>query len=105
MPNYILSPMAVEDLLDIAHYTKRRFGAAQARKYQAQLRKAFEALATGKARSKNVNSVRKMRVVRCQHHFIFCGIVPGQTPEIYAVLHEKMDLMARLAERLEAPGI
>ena len=103
MSSYILSPEAEADLREIAKYTKRNWGDVQARKYQAQLVAAIEALAAGKARGKDLNSVPGMKMMRCEHHYIFCRILNGTTPEIYAVFHEKMDLIARLAERISDP--
>ena len=40
-----------------------------------------------------------LRVVRCEHHYVF--YLKKKTPVIIAVLHEKMDVMQRLAGRLE----
>ena len=39
-------------------------------------------------------------VSRCGHHYIFYVHPEGQKPRIFAVLHENMNLLVRLAERL-----
>ncbi|WP_246047892.1 type II toxin-antitoxin system RelE/ParE family toxin [Hankyongella ginsenosidimutans] len=41
-----------------------------------------------------------LRMVRCQHHYIFCLPRTGQPPLIVAILHKRMDMMARLGSRL-----
>jgi plasmid stabilization system protein ParE len=43
----------------------------------------------------------QLRMMHCEHHYIFC--LPRKTAPamVIAVLHERMDLMVRLAERLE----
>jgi toxin ParE1/3/4 len=101
MVSYVVSREADADLGGIFDYTWQQWGECQAHKYLVSLHKCADALATGKLRSRDLgNLVEGMKVVRCEHHYIFCRISPGKTPEIYAVFHEKMDLMARLAERL-----
>jgi toxin ParE1/3/4 len=42
-----------------------------------------------------------LRVTRCQHHYIYCVKLAKTTPLIIAILHERMDLIARISERLE----
>ena len=37
---------------------------------------------------------------RCQHHYLVCLPRPDAPALIVAILHERMDLMARLAGRL-----
>lgn len=105
MVSYVVSPEADDDLEGIFDYTWQQWGEHQARKYLLSFHKCVDALATGKALSKDLGSlVLGMKMVRCEHHYVFCRILPGRTPEIYAVFHEKMDLMGRIAERLEAQG-
>jgi toxin ParE1/3/4 len=40
------------------------------------------------------------QVTRCEHHYVFYLPPEGQKPRIIAVLHENMDLLARLEDRL-----
>ena len=42
----------------------------------------------------------KLRVIRCEHHYVFYCLRKGQCPLIIAVLHENMDLLSRLRARL-----
>ena len=99
--SYVVSPEADDDLEGIFDYTWQQWGEHQAHKYLLRLHKCADALATGKVLYKDLgNLVKGMKMMKCEHHFIFCRILRGKMPEIYAVLHERMDLMARIAERL-----
>lgn len=98
---YVLAPAALADLRNIAVYTRRNWGRKQAHIYRDQLELCFEALASGQLRSKKLSDVRSgLVMVRCQHHYVFARLRDNQPLSIEAVLHEKMDLMARIAERL-----
>jgi hypothetical protein len=41
-----------------------------------------------------------LRMARCQHHYVFCLPQEDAPALIVAILHERMDLMKRLADRL-----
>jgi len=41
-----------------------------------------------------------LRVTRCEHHYIFCIWREGAPAIIIAILHERMDLIARIKDRL-----
>jgi len=101
MADYRLTPSAEDDLWEIARYTLRTWGEAQQRRYEAGLIKCFEALAEGSARGRQPFPHRPdIRQVHCQHNFVFAIEVPDQPLAIVAVLHEGMDLMTRLVDRL-----
>ena len=101
MFSYELSPEAFADLLDIAEYTVSRWGMTQVTKYRDQLEQCAEALATGEGAIKNLSHIRPgLRARRCQHHYIYCVIQDGKPPLVIAILHERMDLVARLGERM-----
>jgi plasmid stabilization system protein ParE len=40
-------------------------------------------------------------MARCEHHYIFCLPRSDAPALVVAIFHEKMDLMTRLAGRLE----
>ncbi|MEX1025264.1 MAG: type II toxin-antitoxin system RelE/ParE family toxin [Planctomycetota bacterium] len=101
MPEYRLTPDAEDDLSDIARYTLETWGEAQQRLYEAALITCFEALADGSARTRRPLPHRTdVRQVHCRHHYVFAIDVPDAPVTIVAVLHEKMDLMTRLLDRL-----
>jgi toxin ParE1/3/4 len=101
MPPYDLTPAAEADLREIARYTLRRWGARQQQRYAHQLAACFQRIAEGRARSKTFSErFPQVRVARCQHHYVFYIYPEGHQPLMLAVLHEQMDLLARLGERL-----
>jgi len=102
MADYQLTPEADGDVLEIALYTISAWGEEQADRYEGKLRRCFEAIADGTARSREILKGRpELLVVRCEHHYVFYRRRRGQAPLIIAVLHESMDLMRRLSGRLD----
>ena len=102
MPNYELAEDAEADLRDIALYTMSRWGAKQAAQYAALLDAHFEAIGSGRARTKVFLQHRpELRVSRVERHFVFHLKRDDRDPLILAVFHERMDLMARLRDRLQ----
>jgi toxin ParE1/3/4 len=98
---YVLAPSALADVREIARYTCQQWGADQARRYRDSLELRFEMLASGKGQFKDLSHlVTGLRMIRCEHHYIFGQIRNGQPAAILAVFHERMDLMTRLSERL-----
>ncbi|MEZ5918976.1 MAG: type II toxin-antitoxin system RelE/ParE family toxin [Alphaproteobacteria bacterium] len=101
MPHsYDLTPAAKADLANIARYTADKWGKAQAIKYAELLDQCFLRIADGKDRSKTILPKNDaVHVCRCEHHYVFY-IQTKEKPVVIAVLHERMDLMKRLKERL-----
>jgi toxin ParE1/3/4 len=92
--------LARSDLAAIWRYSVEQWGDAQAVRYQRALYETCLALSHGQIIGRLVYSGhRHLRVVRCQHHYIF--YIAGKTPLIIAVLHEKMDWAMRLPHRLK----
>ena len=97
---FTLTPCAKKDLADIARYTVKKWGKPQALKYASLLDIHFESIAQGKDISRIVFPNNQIvHVCRCKYHYIFY-LKKDATPIILAVLHERMDLMERLKERL-----
>ena len=101
MAGYAFTGEADADLDGIVEYTRRQWGDGQARRYLAQLRQSLDQIADDSGRHKIVTNLsRPVRVLRCQQHYIYC-LPRSQKPVlIIAILHERMDLTARIAERL-----
>jgi toxin ParE1/3/4 len=100
------TPESESDLADIAHYTKGKWGAAQALRYADVLDKCFVDIAEKRVLSRHLSlnsaTVPAIHVCRCQHHYIFFQWRgEGIKPLILAVLYERMDLMTRLRKRLD----
>ncbi len=93
---------AIKDLSGIASYTAETWGHEQALRYAELLNEKFKKIARGLIFSKVAFSkYPNVRVCRCEHHYIFF-MHPQKSPKpvILAVLHERMNLLARLKERL-----
>ena len=102
MADYELTPDAENDLREIARYTTRTWGIVQARRYKADLLRGFKSIAKGSVLSRQPLPHRPdVQSCRCEHHYIFSIHDKGTKPVIVAVLHENMDLIERLRERLD----
>ncbi len=100
-PPYILTRAAEADLREVIRYTRRQWGTAQARRYASELQNCVEALASGEGRHRDVGDLHPgLRMVHCEHHYIFCLPRSDAPALIVAILHERMDLIARVAGRL-----
>lgn len=98
---YELTPAAETDLREIARYTRRQWGVAQSRDYARRLTSCFQTIADGEVVQRTFSDLfPELLVMRCEHHFIFYLHPEGQKPEIIAVLHERMDMIARLSNRM-----
>lgn len=102
MPDCKLTTHAEQDLRDIARYTINMWGMAQAERYEAILSKRFQEIAQGVVTPRTFIKRRSdLLFTHCEHHYIF--YLPSKNsadPIILAVLHERMDLMRRLKNRL-----
>ena len=102
MASYTFTRSAQNDLRDIAKYTSKQWGKDQALKYAGDLDQCFEAIAKGhvieKAVSENVPDIFYQRM---QKHIIFYQKGANNDVVILALLHEKMDMINRLLERLK----
>ena len=102
---YELTPAAEADLRDIARYTLRQWGVRQQRRYARLLEACFRGIAEGSIRARDFSEqYPQVLVTRCQHHYVFFLHPEGQKPHIIAALHERMDLLTRIGERLSRPG-
>ena len=100
--SYVLTSAAEADLRDIIRYTRDEWGDAQTRSYVAKLTRGIERIAAGQAVSKDMAALYPgLRMVRCEHHYVFCLPRNDAPALVVAIFHERMDLMARLADRLE----
>ena len=99
MAAYAFTRSAKEDLLDIWLYTQETWGEAQADRYQEDLHGCCERVAVGVVRAKSVPGIDGVKVHHCRHHYLFF-IEQRGTIVIIAVLHERMDLIERLRDRL-----
>ena len=87
---------------EIVRYSRNQWGEAQARDYVAKLHRGIQALANGKKPYKDMSGLyTALRMARCEHHYIFCLPQDDAPALVVAILHERMDIMARLEHRLK----
>jgi len=99
--SYVLSDEAEADLRAIIRYTRRQWGMAHVRRYVAKLKAGIADVASGQGAFKKMDVFYPaLRVAHCEHHYIFCLPREDASVLIIAILHERMDLMTRVADRL-----
>lgn len=100
-PDYVLTLAAEADVRGIIRHTRKEWGDAQVRRYVSKLEQGMVRLAAGQGYFKDMSVLYPaLRMVHCEHHHVF-GLPRERAPAlIVAILHERMDLMARLADRL-----
>lgn len=102
MPLYELSYEAENDLEKIIEYTNKEYGAAQTLKYVDKLEKCAEKMASSYEHYRELPDVHpRLRMKHCQKHYIFGVMRENEPLLIIAILHERMQLMKRLKNRLK----
>lgn len=100
-PNYVLTHAAETDVRGFIRHTRQEWGDDQVRHYVTKLEQGMVRLAAGQGRVKDMGILYPtLRMVRCEHHYVFGLPRKGAPALIMAILHERMNLMARLADRL-----
>lgn len=98
---YVLTADAEADVREIVRYTRQQWGEAQARSYAAKLIRGIERVASGQGAFKDMTALYPgLRMIRCEHHYIFCLPRDDAPVLVVAILHERMDLLERLEARL-----
>jgi plasmid stabilization system protein ParE len=98
---------AEASLGEIADWTLETFGAAQALSYEVELLSRCEAIAEGRAHSRDCSALapegRGLRYVRAGEHFL---VYAEREDDIVIVeaLHSRSDLPARLAKLADRPS-
>lgn len=103
MTAYVLMDAAEADMRGIVRYTREQWGDAQVRSYIARLEQGIARLAAGQGTFKELDALYPaLRMAHCDHHYVFCLPRDDAPALVVAIFHERMDLMARLAARLDA---
>lgn len=98
---YVLTAAAEADVRSIIRYTRQQWGDAQVRAYMAKLDQGIARLAQGLDSYRDMSDMHPgLRMARCEHHYAFCLERDINPPLIVAILHERMDLIQRLGDRL-----
>lgn len=100
--NYVLTDAAESDMRVIVRYTRKQWGSAQVRTYVAKLKAGIVDVAAGQGAFRRMDALYPgLLMAHCEHHYVFCLPRKGEKTLIVAILHESMDLMTRVAERLQ----
>jgi plasmid stabilization system protein ParE len=98
---YVLTAAAEADVRSIVRYTRQHWGDAQVRAYMAKLEQGIARLAQGLGSYRDMSDMHPgLWMARCEHHYAFCLKRDIDPPLIVAILHERMDLIQRLGDRL-----
>ncbi len=96
---YKLSVDAENDLDEIWDYSFKNWGKKQANNYINELIDCFEKISKGNILYKNiVFNDKVIKSVHCRCHYIFFS--SGDRPVVIRILHEKMDMISILQNRL-----
>ena len=99
MKPYELTLAAEDDLRGIWQYTDDTWGLDQAETYFDKIEACCDAVGDKRARSKTMIGLPDgVRIHCCEHHYIIW--LDTDRPLIIAILHERMDFMQRLIDRL-----
>ncbi len=100
---YQLIKEADADLEGITRYTFKKWGEQKAIKYLDRIEQCLCCIAKSKFwKQPFPNKYPKLRVIRCEHHYIFYLHSENKIPCIIAVLHERMDMLTRIKNRINA---
>lgn len=96
-------PAAEERILEIWDYTEKKWNEKQADTYVRELVAEIEAIAGQRPRWRPVldETLKGVYFVRHRHHYIFFRELSKKRLGVISVLHEKMDIPARLREDAE----
>lgn len=99
---YKLIKEADTDLESIAQYTFKKWGEQKTVKYFDQIEQCLYGIAKNKFWKQPFPKTHpKLRVIRCEHHYIFYLHNENKIPWIIAILHERMDMLTRIKNRIE----
>ncbi|WP_443751150.1 type II toxin-antitoxin system RelE/ParE family toxin [Asticcacaulis solisilvae] len=104
MPRYSITTEAAHHLREIARWGADRWGVARARSYLEDLRAGFEFIAQrpqAVPQRTRLTGPANLRLHRVRNHYVVFTLVTDAHVVIVGVLHERMDVPARL-EALQA---
>lgn len=101
MSSFILTASAEKDLHQIWRYTYHTWGLNQADHYLDLLEQKCADIHQEKALWKSLEEIEPgLYALRCEHHYLFFLHDESQVPIIIAILHERMNLLERIRNRL-----
>lgn len=102
MRRYDLTLAAENDLRGILTYTLKEWGPDQLKRYQLGLTAKLEAIASNEVVERRFSeNLPTVLIAKYEYHFIFYTVENRDRPPVLAILHEKQDIVVRLADRLK----
>ncbi len=99
MAKYFLTNKAVEDLSKIWDYTYEVWSESQADKYYELLIDSFQQISKNPEIGKNYDEIDSAVLgLRVAKHIVFYRLTKSSEIEILRILHERMDLKAKIGE-------
>ncbi len=100
MAGYVLTRAAAQDLAGIWDHTFKTWSADQADRYLEKLEICCRQIETGQAVCRSFADIDpRLHSHHCERHYIFF-LTMDDGPVVIAILHERMDLLVHLLERL-----
>lgn len=97
----MLTEEAEADLRAIIRYTHKIWGTGRVRRYVAAMEQGMARVAAGEGHFRDMSKLHPgLRMVHCEHHYLFCLPREDAPALIVAILHERMDVLVRLIGRL-----
>ena len=101
MKNYRLTKDAERDLREVARYTLKQWGKPMFQEYRDGLKKTFEGIGKNNILSRQFSdNFPELLVTKYKYHFVFYLTESMEKPVIIGVIHERRNIVKRLAERL-----
>lgn len=98
MGQYQLTSSARDDIRNILRRSVRNWGKPHAVRYTEKLSTCLARIGDGEIHSKRVDGISELYMARCEPHYVF--FIPGNPVQIVAILHERMDCLKHLKDRL-----
>lgn len=98
MGQYKLTPSARDDIRNILQRSVRNWGKSHAVRYAEKLSTCLAQIGNGEIRGRRVDEMPDLWVARCEPHYVF--FLWGKPVQIVAILHERMDCLKHLKDRL-----
>ena len=99
--SYVLTLEAEGDLQAIAEYSYETWDEQTADRYLADLLEGFEKISDGRLVARSFSSVYpNLRVCQVRQHFVFFLFREAQPVQVIALIHERRDVVAVLADRI-----
>lgn len=96
---YIISKNAISDIEDIWRYTVKKWSADQANRYYQLIFDEINFICSKPESGKQIDHIRAgYRMSKVKSHLLFYRVV-NNTVEVVRILHERMDIEAKLANK------